>query len=176
MKKITIIVAALAFTVYASAFSPYPVFNETTLTLLEKNRPSVLTADVTNKKVLTAFTSKFRQADKVTWKQVDEIYIANFEMNTREFAAAYSKEGEMIAVSRKLTTDQLPLIVLTSLEERFEGYKLPGQVTEIIMDGATSYYLTLEGATRFLQIKCSADGSVKIDKKIKKKILVGSVS
>ncbi len=176
MKKITIIVAALAFTVSASAISPFPISAKTGLALLEKNRASGLNAEVTNKKVKTAFTSKFRQADKVTWKQIEEFYFANFEMNSRQYAAAYSKEGEMIAVSRLVTPEQLPLAVTTSLEERFEGYKMPAEITEIVMDGNTSYYLTVEGSTRFLQLKCSADGNITIDKKIKKKILVGSVS
>ena len=175
MKKITIIVAALAFTLSASALRPFPINTENVLALLEKNRASGLNADVRNKKVKTAFTTKFRQAEKVTWKQVAEFYFAHFEMNNREYAAAYSKEGEIIAVSRKLTPDQLPLSVATSLEERFEGYKMPEKIMEIIMDGFTNYYLTVEGATRFLQIKCSAEGYITIDK-MKKKILVGSVS
>ena len=176
MKKITIIVAALALTVSASAFNPFPISTENVLVLLEKNRASDLNAEVTNQKVKTAFSIKFRQAEKVTWKQVKEFYFANFEMNNRQYAAAYSKEGEMIAVSRTLSKDQLPLAVITSLEERFEGYKMPAEVTELVMDGDTSYYLTVEDATRFLQIKCSAEGHITIDKKIKKKILVGSVS
>jgi len=175
MKKITII-AALAFSISASAFSPFPISTGNVLVLLEKNGAYGLNAEVTNQKVKTAFSIKFRQADKVTWKQVKEIYFAQFEINNREYGAAYSKEGEMIAVSRKLTPDQLPLAVANSLEERFKGYIMPKQITEIIMDGATNYYLTLEGASRFLQIKCSAEGDITIDKKIKKKILVGTIS
>ncbi len=176
MKKITIIVAALAFAASASAFTPFPISNETILTLLEKTRASGLNVEKLSKEVKTAFTAKFRQAEKVTWEQVEEFYLAHFEMNNRQYAAAYSKAGEMIAVSRTLTIDQLPLAVTTSLEEQFQDYKMPAQVTEVVMDGATNYYLTVEGATRFLQIKCSAEGSITIDKKIKKKILVGSVS
>ncbi len=176
MKKITIIAAALALTVTASAISPLPIGTETVLALLEKNRASDLKADVTNKKVKIAFTNKFSQANKVTWKQVSEFYFASFEMNDRQYAAAYSKEGEMIAVSRTLSKDQLPLAVITSLEERFKGYKMQTEVNEIIMEGATNYYLTVEGATHFLQVKCSTDGNITINKKIRKKILVGSVS
>lgn len=176
MKKVKILVAALAIVVSASAFSTVPVNPETILSLLEKNRTAAPNVEVTNEKVTTAFTAKFRQAEKITWKQVQEFYFANFEMKNRQYAAAYNSNGEMIALSRTLTAEKLPLAVITALEERFEGYKMPAEITEIIMDGGTSYYLTLENATRFVQLKCSAEGSITVNKKIKKKILVGSVS
>ena len=176
MKQIKILFAALAIIGSASAFSTFSVNPEPIPDLLEKNRTAARNVEVTNERVTTAFTAKFRQAEKITWKQVNEFYFANFEMKNRQYAAAYTGNGEMIALSRTLTAEQLPLVVVAALEERFEGYKMPAEITEIIMDGSTCYYLTLENAARFVQLKCSAEGSITVNKKIKKKILVGSVS
>ena len=176
MKKITIIFAALAISASAFASNPFPVSNEAVFSALEKSRSTGLNVEKLNKEVNSAFLTKFKRAEKVNWKQVSDLYFAHFEMDSKEYSAAYSEEGEMIAISRKLPTDQLPYAVTNVLEEQFAGYNIPVSVTEIVMDGNTNYYFTVEGATRFLQLKCSADGTVAIQKKIKKKILVGSVS
>lgn len=176
MKKITIIFAALAISASVFASNPFPISKEAVFSALEKSRTTGLNVEKLNKKVSTAFLTKFKRAEKVNWKQVSDLYFAHFEINSKEFAAAYSEDGEMIAMSRHVPTDQLPYAVTNILEEQYAGYKLPENVTEVVMDGATNYYLTVEGATRLLQLKCSADGSVSVQKKIKKRILVGSVS
>ncbi len=176
MKKITIIFAALALSISARAFTPFPINNETLLTLLGTRRSAGLSIETSNKEVSAAFKTKFRDAVKVEWKKVENFYFAYFELNKRQYSVAYSADAEMIAISRELPVEQLPLAVTTRLQERFEGYKVSPTVTEIVIDSLTNYYLTLENDTRILKIKCSAEGYVSIEKKTKKKILVGGVS
>lgn len=171
MKKITIVIAALAIVIGASAFNPEPDSN-----LLDPRSANAVDASKVTYKVSSAFTAKFKQAKKVSWRQVEDFYFAYFEINDKNYSAAYSAQGEMIAISRTVPAAQLPLAVVSILEERFADYKIPANVTEIAMEGSTNYYFTIEGATRLLQLKCSADGYIDVQKKIKKKVLVGSVS
>ncbi|RYF90495.1 MAG: hypothetical protein EOO03_03575 [Chitinophagaceae bacterium] len=171
MKKITIVFAALAIAIGVKASNPLP----NSYPLEAPNSVTVDAAKVTYK-VNAAFANKFKKAQNVTWRTVEDFYFANFELNSNNYSVAYSAQGDMLALSRIIPASQLPLAVVSSLEERFAGYKIPNNVTEIVMQGSTNYYLTAEGATRLLQLKCSTDGTVSVEKKIKKKILVGSVS
>lgn len=176
MKKLSIIVAALVLFFSAGASTPTPGEDEVFSSLFNSSRATSVTAEKLTNAVNKAFTQKFGKAQNVNWKKFESLYFAKFELNKKEFNAAYSEEGEMIAISRNVLIDQLPLAVTESLNEYYQEYKLPGNVTEIVMQGDTNYYLMVEGKTRYLQLKCSPDGNISIDKRIKKKVLVGSVS
>lgn len=175
MKKLTTIIAALVLFFSASAFTNTSEGDEVFSTLFIVSNSKTVNSENVITSVTKSFNAKFANAADVSWKQNDDLYFARFVLNDKNFTAAYSDQGEMIALSRMLLTDQLPLVVLASLEEKYQEYKLPTNVTEIVMQGSTSYYLTVEGKTHFLQLKCSPEGSINVDKKMKKKVLVGSV-
>ena len=176
MKKLTAVIAALAIFLSASAFSPtpggYEIFNNR---FNLKNAKSVKAENI-SKNVSRAFSLKFADAKLVNWNEYENFYFAEFVMNEKTFKVGYSDQGELLAVSRSLSIDLLPLAVTDALSQNYKDYKIPTNVTEIVMQGSTSYYLTVEGKTRFLVLNCSPDGSISIEKRIKKKILVGSVS
>jgi len=175
MKKLTTVIAALSLFFSASASTPTPrghaVFNAL---FNVKNAKSVKAENVTTN-VTNSFKNKFAKAEKVSWNEYESFYFAEFVVNEKSFKVAYSNEGELLAMSRSLPTDLLPLAVTNALNENYQEYKISANVTEIAMQGSTSYYLTVEGKTRFLLLKCYTDGSISVVKKIKKKILVGSV-
>lgn len=175
MKKLTAIVAALALFASASAFSPIPKEDEGLLTVLNKKTAKSVSLAKVSSPVSNAFNEKFEKAVNVNWTQNENFYFATFEMNEKEYTVAYSDEAEFIAISRSVHKDQLPLAVMESLNERYKNYILPAIVTEVVFEGSTNYYLTAEGETRYLQLKCSPDGSISVNKRIKKKVLVGKV-
>ena len=175
MKKLSISIVALALFFSTSAFYPTPGDDTSSNDFFNASNARSVKADKVSKVVSNAFTAKFSNAKDVAWKEYSGFYFADFQVSEKALKAAFTESGEMVAISRVLSIDLLPLATTEALKERFAGYVMPLTVTEIVMNGATNYYLTVQGKTRNLQLKCSPDGNITIEKRIKKKILVGSV-
>ncbi len=155
MKKLTTIFAALTLLISSSAFAA--------------------PTETVTKEVKIAFEKNFTDAVNVTWEKTSDFYFANFILDNVNINAAYNEEGELIGVARKIDLSQLPLNVSQALKYRFDGYTFRNNVTEIVFDGETNYYVTADGDSRVFNLKCSADGQINIEKKSKKKVLVGRV-
>jgi hypothetical protein len=172
MKKLSAIIVALSLFFSAGAFtaSPEPVNDVTSLFKLPVSK-FMNPSDVSTA-VKKAFGQKFSGAANVTWKENGGYYFAKFVLNEQTLTATYTDDGEMVALSRLITKDQLPLAVAESLTLKYGDYTLGTEITEIAMNGSTRYYLLASGKKQDLLLHCSPDGSVSVDKKIKRKIPV----
>lgn len=148
MKKLTIIVTAIAmfFSTVAFATSLDPVSTE----------------------VQTAFLKKFSNAENVSWKKSGELYFANFQVQNNAFFAAYNDKAELVAISRTIPFDQLPLQLSQNLADNYKDYTLGNSVTEIVLEGETAYYLSAENQSKVLQLKGKVSGDIEVISKIKK--------
>jgi len=155
MKKLTAILAFLLFVGGASFAGTAP----------EPLGPT--------EEVQSAFKKNFVGASNVNWKQTDDFYFANFQIDKKEFFAAYNSKGELLGMSRTVELADLPLALSMSIKEQYKDYEVFNSVTEIVSEGSTSYYLTAENSSRILKLKGTSDGQITIDEKIKKKNLVG---
>ena len=173
MKKLTAFVAALALFISATAADPSP--NSEFNSLFNASTAKVVSAEKVGKAIINAFSQKFTKATAVNWRENQGIFFAYFKQYESDYAAAYNTEGEMIALSRPVALDALPLAVSESLYSQFKDHNIPGTVMEIVMEGETSYYLTVENKTAYKQLKCTPSGEISVTKKIKKKVLVGRV-
>ena len=174
MKKLTTIVAAIALFLSASAFTPGPDENVLS-TFFKVSNARTVSAGRVNNSVTYAFNQKYTNAQNVSWTQADNFYFASFDLKENSFAVAYSDEGEFIAVSRKLELNQISMAAEEAIKEQFKEYVIPSTVTEIVLMGETNYYFTVEGKSAYLQLKCSPNGTINVEKRIKKKTLVGKV-
>lgn len=118
--------------------------------------------------VKAEFEKDFSGAKKVTWEQKDDFYFASFILNSKEVSAAYNEKGELLGVSRDILTSQLPLNILMAISEKFAGYEVANNATEIVYGGQTSYYLCIEGDKKILKLKCNSDGELMVESKVKK--------
>ncbi len=175
MKKLSISVLALGLFFTTSAFNPLPGDDTSSRGFFNVSNAKSVKADKVATAATKAFDAKFATAQGVTWKEASGVFFVDFKVSNKALQAAYSDKGEMIAMSRFISVDALPLAVTETLNERFSGYVLPINVTEIVMDGSTSYYMVVQGKTKNLQLKCTSDGNIAIEKKFKKKVLVGRV-
>jgi hypothetical protein len=175
MKKLSAIIVAISLFLSAGAFTPAVNENPLPNAILIESKTKPLATENVTVAVKEAFKQKFNAAVNASWKENQGIYFVQFELNEKKLSAAYSRDGELVAVSRVITIDQLPLAVTQSLAEQYDAYSLPATATEIILQGTTSYYLIVQGKARNLQLKCSSDGNITVDKKMKKKMLFGSV-
>ncbi len=149
MKKLQSIFAAVALLLATSAFAV--------------NGPEKVSP-----KVKVAFEKSFTGASKVIWEKSDDFYFAHFELDAKYMDAAYNEEGELLGVSRILATSHLPLNISMAIAGKYQGYTVAATVTEISYEGQTNYYVDVANGKQVLKLKCSSNGEISIDKKIKK--------
>jgi hypothetical protein len=119
-------------------------------------------------KVRAAFEQNFVTAQNVSWEKTEDLYFAYFELNNRDVTAAYNESGELVGTSRVLTMEQVPLSVSLAIAEKYKGYTVAKNATEITYDGLTSYFVTIENNKQVLKLKCSANAEISVESKIKK--------
>lgn len=148
MKKLTVIIVSAALLLSTSSFAGR--------------------SEVVSKAIKTSFQKSFASAENVSWKKTDDFYFANFQMEKTKIFAAYKENGDLIAISRTIEINQLPLRLAQALKEKYSDYYLPNNVIEMVLEGQTSYYINAESKTRSLQLKCYSDGDINVEKKTKK--------
>ncbi|HEY0579869.1 MAG TPA: hypothetical protein VGC75_04105 [Candidatus Nitrosocosmicus sp.] len=102
--------------------------------------------------VLNSFNSSFKHATEVNWTVTRGIYKANFLMNGQYVSAFYDVDGKMVAVTRNITSFQLPLSLQTEIKNSYDQYWI-SDLFEIADEQGTSYYVTLESADSKLILK-----------------------
>ena len=102
--------------------------------------------------VLKSFQTTFATAKDVAWTAGDHMYKAHFEFNAQVVTAFYSLEGNLLAVTRNITTHQLPMTLQTDLKKGNENAWV-SNLFEITNDEGTAYYATLETADSKVVLK-----------------------
>ena len=102
--------------------------------------------------ILNSFNSSFKHATEVNWTVTRGIYKANFVMNGQYVSAFYDVDGKMVAVTRNITSFQLPLSLQTEIKNSYDQYWI-SDLFEIADEQGTSYYVTLESADSKLILK-----------------------
>ena len=125
-------------------------------------------SDNVNARVKTAFIKDFSAASDVSWGKTSEFYFATFTLNHVEVNAAYNEQGELLGTSRALESSQLPLSVSLAIGKKYDGYDISKKVLELTFEEETRYYVTVVNSTHILKLKCSANGEMVVEKKIKK--------
>jgi len=125
--------------------------------------------DVVNNKVKAAFLSDFTAASNVSWKKTNDYYFATFFINQIEVNAAYNETGELVGTSRVMESTQLPISISMALAKKYTGYSIAQKAIELTYEGETRYYLTIANDRQSLDLKCTVNGNIEVEKKIRKK-------
>jgi hypothetical protein len=107
-----------------------------------------------NSKVLASFNNTFKNATEVDWSVTQNIYKANFALNGQYAVAYFDETGQFIAVTRNISSTQLPIPLQANLKTRYEHYWI-SDLFEVANDEGTTYYVTLENADTKLVLKSS---------------------
>jgi len=78
-------------------------------------------------------------------------------MDDQKLFAYYNNQGEFIAISRFISSSQLPLYLQGSLKKLYTNYWI-SDLFEMTTNEATDYYVTFENADAKIILK-STDGS-----------------
>ena len=148
MKKIKTVLTAIVMLLSISSFATEP-----------ENVSPVVKA---------AFESDFTQASVVNWQKTDEFYFASFLLNNVNVEAAYTETGELLGTSRRITADQMPLSISLGLAQKYKGYQVDNEVTELTFASVTRYYVTVSTEKQAIRLKCLADGDIQVENKVKK--------
>ncbi len=92
---------------------------------------------------------------------------ATFSLNGQILTAYYFSNGDLQAVVRNITSDQLPINLLTSLRKDYSEYWIT-DLFEMSSDGKTTYYVTIENSDKKIVLKSDDLSSWEIYSKEKK--------
>ena len=110
------------------------------------------TDNVATPEVRDAFKKDFATASNIRWEQTNNFLKATFSYSGQILTAYYFANGDLQAVVRNITSDLLPLNLLTSLRRDYTEYWIT-DLFEISSNGQTSYYVTLENSDKKVVLK-----------------------
>jgi hypothetical protein len=105
-----------------------------------------------NQLAVKSFRKDFTGASNIIWEQRDTYTKATFSLQGQVLFAYYNSNGDLQAVVRNITSDQLPITLLSSLRKDY-GNSWISDLFEIVSDGQTSYYVTLEDSDKKIVLK-----------------------
>ena len=125
--------------------------------------------DEVNHQAAQAFKKDFTNATNVSWEQTQQGYVrATFCLNDQVLFAYYNTNGELKAVVRNITSDQLPLSLLTELKKSYNNDYWISDLFEVATDDQTNYYITLENSDKKIVLKSEGTTSWNVFTKSKK--------
>ena len=111
-----------------------------------------------NERAAQSFKKEFAQAKDVSWQKTGDMIRATFTLNERVLFAYYNQSGDLMAITRNITTDQLPIALQTLLRKNYSEYWV-SDLFEMVSGGQTSYYITVENADHKVVLKSEDFGS-----------------
>ncbi|HEX2535315.1 MAG TPA: hypothetical protein VHK69_16335 [Chitinophagaceae bacterium] len=106
--------------------------------------------------VLRNFNADFKNAQDVAWTSGDNFYKAQFLLNGQHATAYYNRDGRFMAVTRNLTSLQLPIVLQSALKRDFSQHWISG-LFEVSSEEGVSYFVTLENADQTLVLKSTGN-------------------
>jgi len=120
-----------------------------------------------SQKVLNAFNQEFVSAKQVEWATGNNYYRASFIYNNKHVFAYYDMEGELLALTRYISSMDLPLSLQTGLKKDYSDYWI-SDLFEVAKNEGTNYYITLENADTQLTLHSTGAGGWDVYKSAKK--------
>jgi hypothetical protein len=106
----------------------------------------------------------FHKATNVQWQYAETYVKASFLLDNRFMNAFYTLDGELMAVTRNIVCEQLPLKLLMELKQNYSEYWI-SNLFEVVNESGDQYYITLENGDETLILKAKAHKSWKLYKK-----------
>jgi hypothetical protein len=124
-------------------------------------------ADDPTQKVLDAFNKTFPHVKDVAWTESEQSYEVKFKQNEILSKVTYDRNGNIVKTLRYYYEQNLPLLVLSKVKNKFSDKKIYG-VTEESSEEGTFYHIILEDEKHWINITADSYGGIKVDKKFNK--------
>lgn len=125
------------------------------------------TVEGVSPKVLKAFNNDFNSTPEVEWSVGLNYYRAAFTFNGNHVFAFYDADGELLGLTRYISSLDLPMTLQRNLKKSYSGYWI-SDLFEVANNKGTSYYITLENADTRIVLKANGDSDWKTYKEARK--------
>lgn len=125
------------------------------------------TAEGVNAATVAAFKKDFSAAQDVRWETNKEFNKATFSLNHQVMFAYYSLNGDLIALSRNLTLNQIPISLAAELKKASTDYWIT-DLFEMASNDETTYYATIQNSDQVIVLKSVGSNGWEQYKKTKK--------
>jgi len=112
--------------------------------------------EAVSKQAVTHFKGQFKGATDANWVTGKNYYKVTFTLSEQKLFAYYNMDGEFIAVTRYISSVQLPLNLQTGLKNDYSNYWI-SDLFEMADATDTSYYVTIENGDAKIVLR-STDG------------------
>ncbi len=136
----------------------------TAIVMMIASSAFAMDGDNVSARVSAAFQLDFSKASKVTWVKNSDFYFASFLLYNVPVDAAYNEAGELVGTSKKITGEQLLLVVSLEISRQFKTADITGPVYELTFGGQTNYYLTLQHDQQLVKLKCNSSGDIEVER------------
>jgi len=123
--------------------------------------------DEVNSEAARSFKKDFASARNISWEKKQDYAKVTFSLNDQVLFAYYNNNGELQAVVRNITSDLLPINLLTDLKKDYSEYWI-SDLFEIASNDQTTYYITLESANKTIVLKSESATDWTVYSKTKK--------
>lgn len=117
--------------------------------------------------ILANFEAEFKKATEVTWLLTPDYTKAAFTADDVKMEVYYDANGDVIATSKGITLDDLPMSAKRSFDKKFAGYHV-SEVIRLEGFGETAYYVSGENEKDTVIFKVNEDNQVSCVKRTKK--------
>jgi hypothetical protein len=107
--------------------------------------------------VLLSFQKSFSTASDVTWTKVKDLYKAEFTLDNEPLTVWYNPDGNMVALTRLITANQLPIAAQVALKKDYSNYTVVN-LFEVDTDEGNNYYAVVDNVKSTLKLKADAGG------------------
>lgn len=123
--------------------------------------------ETVNQQTLSNFKKEFVTAKDVSWTNNRDYVKATFTMNDQVMFAYYTPAGELIAITRNISSDKLPISLLTNLKKNYSEYWIT-DLFEAVSNGNGNYFVTLQNADVEVILKSDEFGGWETFKRTKR--------
>src|SRR5437868_3408441 len=117
--------------------------------------------------VLNSFRQDFKDVSNVTWTTKTDFARAAFIQNHRKMEVFYDREGNLIAISKNIALDELPVNAKRAFAKKYEGFTVK-EAIKFNGTGEQSYYLSAENEKESVIVKVDQDEQLSVFEKTKK--------
>ncbi|HEX9513762.1 MAG TPA: hypothetical protein VF939_24890 [Puia sp.] len=121
-----------------------------------------------NNLIRASFRKDFKKAELMGYEASRQYTKLIFRMNDMVLFAFYSDNGELLAVTRNIRSNQLPISLLLELKKDYNDYWI-SDLFELYGEGQNSYYITIENADKKITLRSGNNTSWELYERRNKK-------
>lgn len=121
---------------------------------------------ITNAKAKETFSKEFSGAEFVKWSQEGKYIQASFVFGGTSTVALFNENGELLGSVRDLLYNQLPMAVITAVDNR-KAKSAIFEIREVLNSEGTRYKFLLEQKGKRYHLTVQPDGTIEEIVKVK---------